>query len=315
MRLSPLVALISILWAGNAYADGSLTAGPAKTKVGLPVKVTLAVKLLPGETLVAPASIKLPANAELRATARPEPAKEPDGMETHIVAYEIVMYDTGPVELGPVKYVIQSPDGAEREESAGPVNFAVEPVTPAGANVMEEVKKASIKEPAVTSLTFWDIAVPIIVVTLLAAIAYLLYRRFKGRNKTAAPAVAPPPVPSRPPHETALAKLRELKSEDLFAMGLRRDHFFRVSSILREYVEERYGVLALESTTMELEERFDGRYVDFKRKTAFISILQTCDMVKFAKSEPELKLADETLDNATKFVMETAPKILEGETA
>ena len=59
-----------------------------------------------------------------------------------------------------------------------------------------------------------------------------------------------------------------------------------MSEILRHYFERRFNVLALESTTEELVQKIREFELDGKTKNLIRNLLESCDLVKFAKYQP-----------------------------
>jgi len=93
-------------------------------------------------------------------------------------------------------------------------------------------------------------------------------------------------VRKEPPHEIALNKLRELEEKKLWQQGEVKRYYSELSEIIREYIEGRYGIPALESTTDEIMERIDVTGISSKLRDDFRMTLQTSDLVKFAKASP-----------------------------
>jgi hypothetical protein len=120
--------------------------------------------------------------------------------------------------------------------------------------------------------------------TLLAALlAWVLARRFWGREKVV---VAPPPIP---PHELALAALEELASGELVEKGRFADYYLQLTEIAKGYLEGRFGVEALDRTTEEIRvelSREPGRLEPLSVDEV-VRFLQACDLVKFARFRPD----------------------------
>ncbi len=103
----------------------------------------------------------------------------------------------------------------------------------------------------------------------------------RRRSRTAkAPLAAPVFVP---PHQKALQALHALQQENLPERGLAKDHFFRVSEILREYLGAHYGFLALDMTTEELLSTLSQRPAGGFPFARFESFCRQGDLVKYAK--------------------------------
>ena len=115
---------------------------------------------------------------------------------------------------------------------------------------------------------------------VVAAIAWIIWHR-RRREKAVAEV-------RKSPLETALAALEQLEKDDLVSKGELKEYYGRVSSILREYVEGRYGLQAPERTTEEFMEdlRRDSGTLTKDQKSLLEKFLMHCDLVKFAKFEP-----------------------------
>lgn len=87
------------------------------------------------------------------------------------------------------------------------------------------------------------------------------------------------------PHEEAYLSLNQLKNSDLIRKGLIKQYFFRMSEILRTYIERRYQIRALESTTYELMRELKT-LIQPDQKQLIEEVVTFCDLVKFAKYIP-----------------------------
>lgn len=296
-----IVLAASLLWPATALAD-QLALEPDSAPIGSRMRLTLTVDLGKGEKLVPPAGLKLPKGGELALVHPPKTALKKEGGETVALTYEIEMWEVGKAAIPEIEYAVVSADGKEEKRHAGPVNLEILSVRtdPATAD-----KPKDIKPPADVTLAWRDYALAALAALVLAVAAYFIYRKWKSkpRKEMAAPVRPAPPV--RPPYDIAMEKLSALGRESLFSEGRGREFFFRLSDILREYAEGRYGLLALERTTAELEREFDARYAGEPARSDFMFILRACDMVKFAKAEPVKADADGVLERALLFVQST----------
>jgi hypothetical protein len=132
-----------------------------------------------------------------------------------------------------------------------------------------------------------------------AIVAVMLLRRCRTRRRPAEPVV--------PPHVWALEQLRLLRGEQLVERNLVAEFYFRLTGIVRVYIERRFAVRAAEQTTEEflvaakdhpsLGVRYGGLLADF---------LQASDLVKFARYLPQAVEIDRAFATADTFVRETA---------
>ncbi len=139
---------------------------------------------------------------------------------------------------------------------------------------------------------------------LLALVAYAAYRRIRARVAGA------PVVPAIPPHERALARLDGLLAADLVAGGRAQDHYVSLTEIAKDYVQERFDVLALDRTTEEIRQMLVRRpdLVAPLAPERIVSFLQDCDLVKFARMLPTAEAATNAVSDVRRFVEDSMPK-------
>lgn len=85
--------------------------------------------------------------------------------------------------------------------------------------------------------------------------------------------------------EEAYLALNQLKHSDLIRKGLVKQYFFQMSEIVRKYLERRFRIRALESTTYELMQEL-APVVNREQAQLVQEVLDFCDLVKFAKYSP-----------------------------
>ncbi len=139
---------------------------------------------------------------------------------------------------------------------------------------------------------------------LLAAIIGLIIW-LKTRRKPMV--VTAPPTPE-PLHEKALRLLTALENENVWQRGEVKEYYVRLTDILRNYVEERFNVPALERTTDELTAAANSHIELAFHAQKLHSILATADMAKFARAQPTPAEHISTMQAAKEIVMATIPK-------
>ncbi len=94
-------------------------------------------------------------------------------------------------------------------------------------------------------------------------------------------------IPSRPAHEIALERLEHMRKEELWQKGKIKEYYSELTDILREFIEHRFAIPALEQTTDEIVTAMQ-RYPDFTNdeRTTIKRLLFLADLVKFAKEKP-----------------------------
>lgn len=165
-----------------------------------------------------------------------------------------------------------------------------------------------IKEPLDVPFSLWEWLQenwmwPAGVLLLIALIAiYFIY--FHNKEKKPAEVILPP-APPKPAHVLALEKLKNTEEKKLWQHGQLKEYHSELSEILREYLENRYRVNALEQTSEEIFHHL--RYLDVPdpAKNQLRQVLMLSDMVKFAKEKPVASENELSLSNAREFVQAT----------
>ena len=141
---------------------------------------------------------------------------------------------------------------------------------------------------------YWGIAALILVIIIIVVTVY--YTRKNNQVQLE------PEKPKIPPHITALAALEKIKEEQIWKEGKIKEYYSSISEAIRAYIEERFNVNALESTTDEIMTAFRSQVVDKDSKDKLQQLLMLSDLVKFAKMFPIEDEHNFTLQNAFDFV-------------
>jgi len=88
---------------------------------------------------------------------------------------------------------------------------------------------------------------------------------------------------------------------------LERDYFTQLTDILREYLQGRFGINAMEMTSAQIMDTLKGQKELDAKKDYVEQILRVADFVKFAKMRPLPDDNIEAFTNALRFVEETKP--------
>lgn len=143
----------------------------------------------------------------------------------------------------------------------------------------------------------WLIA-GIVGLVVLAVGCYRLLRWLRDRE---------PPEIIIPAHRWALDRLDRLAEARLIERGETHEYYFRLSDIVRGYVERRFSILAPEMTTDEFTEVLrNDRVLEEPHRRLLGPFLEACDLVKFARHVPGREEADGAFESARSFVIESA---------
>jgi hypothetical protein len=109
------------------------------------------------------------------------------------------------------------------------------------------------------------------------------------------------------PHELALKKLGVLSQKAMWRNGAVKEHCAELTFILREYLEKRYEVPALESTSEELLSRLKATDFPMELRPDLENIFSQANLAKFAKAIPPEDFYLYSLDFAQALVTQTIP--------
>ncbi len=131
---------------------------------------------------------------------------------------------------------------------------------------------------------------------LILAILGALFYWFVLRKK---PLTEEEKVALLPPYDRAILELKRLENSKYLIQDEYKEYYSELTDIVRSYLEEDAHVSALESTTDQLIEKLelmsDAGELGLEKDTIyqFKKILQTADLVKFAKSKPPMSVAEQ----------------------
>ncbi len=124
------------------------------------------------------------------------------------------------------------------------------------------------------------------------------------RARKPAPVIAAA-VPGKPLHVRTLLALEEVGKQKLWEQGLVKEYHSAVTDILRGYIEERFQVPALESTTDDLLGILRMSSMGAGQREQLANLLRMADMVKFAKWTPLPTENEQLMAGAVKLVQQT----------
>lgn len=143
----------------------------------------------------------------------------------------------------------------------------------------------------------------------LALIWFLITKLKKNELETNVKEIVVKP----PAHVIALDRLHDLKEEELWQKGQIKEYQSKLTFAIREYLENRYDIQALESTTDEISRELKQHNFQSDDEVVLKEILQVADLVKFAKATPELSVHERFLNKAMDFVDKTKEIFVEQE--
>lgn len=279
----------------------TLRADSTHILIGDQLKIRLAVKHPNNVQVFMPAVKDSIGHMDFITASKIDTIKQPDD-QVLTQNYVVSAYDSGTYTAGPIKVFFKNAAGILDSVLSDSVAVMVSTIP------VDTVKPYKpIKGPLEVPYS-WREFIPyilggiLLIILLIAAI--ILWRKYRKTK----PAIQGRPVPKDPPHIWVRKELQKLEQEKLWQKDQVKLYYSRLTDILRLYLEFRFGWLALESTTEEIEGQIDNYNMKEKAKDNLLQILRAADLVKFAKMLPSPDANIKAMESAYKFVDFTEPK-------
>jgi hypothetical protein len=241
-----------------------------------------------------------------------------------VINLKATCYEPGDQTLGPVKMHWLAADGKTISGETASFKVHVKGVVP-----QEELAKADTVQKPVKllepnrikklGLSFADLVPWILAILIGAGLIWGLVWYLKKRRRQAEEITAPA-IPPRPAHEVALEALDRLRDQQLYQAGRLKEYYSILTEILRRYIEARWEIPAMESTSFQLLRDVEPKIGDANLRLLLENLLSDADLAKFAKNQPDEVTCQRDLEKGYILVQKTtpvAPSILapEGEAA
>ena len=213
--------------------------------------------------------------------------------------YALTQFDSGTYKLPAQRIEI---NGVGYFTDSLRVDVATVPVDTINQK-MYDIKELMVVEKSLSG--WWKTLLGILIGLLIVGV--LLYW-FVLRKK---PLTEEEKVALLPPYDRALIELKKLENSKYLIQDEYKKYYTELTNIVRSYLEEDVHVSALESTTDELIDKLEmlkdaGELeIEGDTLTQFKRILQTADLVKFARSRPETSIAEQHRKSIEQIVIKT----------
>lgn len=214
-------------------------------------------------------------------------------------AYTIQAFDPGTLTLPP--FAVLGDNGTDTAFS-GVLTLKVLPVDVDSLETIHPLE--SVVSPArkwydwIPNWLVWVIGIG--AVLAIAISAYLLLRKRKEEIEI----LRTKPVP---PYELAISRLSKLRSEGLDATGHEKQYYTELVDILRQYLQGRFGINAMEMTSTQIVKALRANPETRLTADQMRAVLSTADFVKFAKVRPLPDDNVKAFNRAQDFVEQTKP--------
>lgn len=174
--------------------------------------------------------------------------------------------------------------------------------------VVDQTKELrDIKDIRAVNYTWFDRLLPywwVLVIAIGLVVLFFVLKRMSKKEKQKEMVV--PVKPREPAHISAIERLRKLKEKGLWQKGLTKAYHTELTDILREYIEERFNVPAMEETSSQLLQELTNYGISKTDLQLLPQLLKTADYVKFAKYKPLPEENEMAMKNALTFIEQTA---------
>ncbi len=217
-----------------------------------------------------------------------------------VQTFRITCFDSGEYRIAPFRFDLKM---ADRMDSIFTNELVLKVLT---LQVDTTRGPADIKMPYDAPLTLKEVTPYMMGIILAAALLFLILYSLKRKKKNL-PLFKIPEKPKEPPHVIALRELDRIKEEKIWQKEKIKAYYSEVTDVLRTYIENRFGIPAMEQTTGEILASFKARngLIPEKSSEHLQQILPMADLVKFAKYHPLPDDHNLVLVNAYFFVNET----------
>jgi hypothetical protein len=214
----------------------------------------------------------------------------------------ITSFDSGSYVIKPIifKYIFKG-DTTQHSSATLPQHLDVQTIK---TDQSADIKP--IKPPLKAPVTFREILPWILLVLGVAGAAVFIYYYLTRKKKVVAVPVSRLKT-TIPPYEAAMEALETLKQKKLWQSGRVKDYYSELTEIVREYIELRYPVRAMEMTTAEIQAALKQTEISSSSRDKLDRILVLADLVKFAKEQPLPLDNEQSLNHSVEFVRETRP--------
>jgi len=257
------------------------SAGTYTLKIGEQTDITLTAKPLKGDRILWPVlSDSLGPHFDIVTKSPADTLRDSiSGLESYRQKIRITSFDTGLFTLPVFSFTFVKPGGDSISIISDALSIEVKAVAVDTTQAIKDIKGIQEVPYELTEFIPWLLG-GLAIAALIVAGIYIWLRRRKVIQPTL------PAKPNIPPWDKAYAALQKLSEERLWQQGKEKVYHSNLSGILRIYIEEQFGMPALESTSDEII-RMCERHAELSAfQSQLRQILQIADLVKFAKANP-----------------------------
>jgi hypothetical protein len=282
----------------DSWGPTSATATAERTEVhlGEPFTVTVEVRHAKGEVWTLQPGAKLDPFVLRSVTSAVQPSGD---LETTKLSVELALFELGPHAVPDLDLVAATPSAKPAQP---PHTFSLPgPEVKGIASASKDTKKRDIRGPVPFKVTSFRVLLYLLgaaAILGLAAWGLWMWRKRPRREPVAL-------TPQVPEDQIALAALAALEVQGLPGNGRFKEFHLALSEILRRYLTDRYGILALDMTSEEIYQTLARLPTEGLSLNDFAWVCAQGDLAKFAKAAPTVDDCRQALQLVRQLVLRT----------
>jgi hypothetical protein len=215
----------------------------------------------------------------------------------------ITSYEPGQWQIAPQPFVIKTSAGTDTIYSTVSL-LQVDSVAIDTTGVIRDIKKVEWIMPS-----FSDFIPLLIALAIIGLIIVLVMRYWPGSKKVSQKATT---QVIEPPHVIAMRELDKLKAQKLWQQKQTKEYYSRLTAIIRTYIEQQFGLKAMEQTSAEIIRDIHDKGLETKLNISDLKkLLNLADLIKFAKGNAQPEENIEHLERAYDFVKSSRQAVME----
>ena len=302
--LLPFLLVPGFFFHASAQAPGKATATIDTTviRIGEQFQLHLSATVPADAQLTFPVIADSIHQLDIVARTAIDTTRSQDGKSaTYHQSFTITGFDSGFFVIEPFSFYVR------QKGSSSPDSLLTEALLMQVQTVPVDTTKAikDIKPPLDVPFTFRE-AIPYILggLAILALVWLAVYLMKKRKRK---PEEIIKKVPLRPAHEIALEALKKIQEQKLWQQGYYKEYHSGVADTIRTYIEHRFSITAMEMPSDDTLSHFRNNLVPQEAYEKLRYLLQSADMVKFAKGIPVGSENELSMQQAFDFIALTKP--------
>ena len=285
-----LAALQYVMASGQA----SLTVDHMQATIGDQLKATIKANLNSGKEWVNIKEIWPDSSKQYEVLSGPDIKQDdPSSMSA---TWTIAVFDTGWVRI-PVLPVVLKNQNQFDTIYTNDIPIRVTPVEPDSTGLIPI--KDIYRQPF--SLIYYKKYIPHLLGLAALIIGLIYWWKHRKKNQVIPETMVVEPLP----HDWAFNALNDLEARRLWQGGDVKEHYSILTSILREYLERRYAIRALEQTSDEILVQLRTQQLNISLLEDTRQLLSVSDLIKFAKADPGIDIHAATIERVRHFVKQT----------